>query len=74
MEHKDTFTLKEGSEFIELNKLLKLKSIAQTGGHAKIMISNGEVALNGKIEYQIRKKLKPGDVVKIDDLTLIIEA
>jgi len=73
MENKDTFTLKEGSEFIELNRLLKFKSIAQTGGHAKILIVDGEVTVNGEVEYQIRKKLRSGDVVSIDEHVIRIE-
>lgn len=32
------FELKEGQEFIQLNNLLQVKQIAQTGGHAKILI------------------------------------
>lgn len=52
------------SEYIELAKLLKLLSIAETGGHAKIMIEAGEVLLNGKTEFRKRAKLRPGDLVE----------
>lgn len=68
----DTFKLKEGEEFIELNKLLKLKSIAQTGGHAKVMVTEGEVSVNGEVETQIRKKLRAGDVVTVDIMSITI--
>ncbi len=69
----DTFTLKEGEEFIELNKLLKFKSIAQTGGHAKIMVTEGEVSVNGAVETQVRKKLRSGDKVAVGDVLISVE-
>ena len=53
------------SEYIELVKLLKLLRIAQTGGHAKILVENGEVFLNGKQEFRKRAKLRPGDEVDV---------
>ena len=62
-----------GSEYIELIKLLKLLHIAQSGGHAKIMVEEGEVKLNGEVEYRKRAKLRPGDVVKTSDKEIIIE-
>ncbi|MFV0267561.1 MAG: RNA-binding S4 domain-containing protein [Draconibacterium sp.] len=51
-------------DYIELNKLLKLLHIAQTGGHANIMIGEGEVFLNGEQESRKRAKLRKGDVVE----------
>lgn len=54
------------SDFIELNKLLKVLQIAQTGGHAKILIEEGLVDRNGEIEYRKRAKLIKGDVIKIE--------
>jgi len=67
------FELKEGQEFIQLNNLLQVKQIAQTGGHAKILIRNEEVTVNGDIETQVRKKLKSGDIIEIDSLRIEIK-
>jgi len=53
------------SEYIELVKLLKLLGIAETGGHAKMMVEQGEVLLNGEPEYRKRAKLRPGDQVEV---------
>ena len=55
---KDTFTLRPDDEFIELIKLLKLKNIAQSGGHAKMMVEEGSVKVNGELEFRKRKKLR----------------
>ena len=53
-----------GAEYIELIKLLKLLRIAESGGHAKIMVEDGEVKLNGVTEYRKRAKLRPGDRIE----------
>ncbi|MCR9288457.1 MAG: RNA-binding S4 domain-containing protein [Bacteroidetes bacterium] len=63
---KETFNLRPDDEYIELIKLLKIKQIAQTGGHAKIMVENGEVNVNGEQEFRKRKKLREGDVVVVE--------
>ena len=71
---EDIFTLRPMDEFVELVKLLKLRQIAQSGGHAKIMITEGEVRLNGAVEYQKRKKLRPGDIISGEGFTIKIAA
>ena len=53
------------SEYIELVKLLKLLRIAETGGHAKIMVEEGEVFLNGEREFRKRAKLRSGDEIEV---------
>lgn len=53
------------SEYIELVKLLKLLSFAETGGHAKMMVDAGDVLLNGKPEFRKRAKLRANDVIEI---------
>jgi len=69
---KDTFTLRPTDEYIELVQLLKVKDIAQSGGHAKIIVENGEVKVNGEQEFRKRNKLRPGDVVELQDLQILI--
>ena len=59
------YEFKLTSEYIELVKLLKLLRIAETGGHAKIMVEEGEVFLNGKQEFRKRAKLRSGDKVMV---------
>jgi len=62
-----------GAEFIELIKLLKLLHIAESGGHAKIMVDEGEVKLNGVVESRKRAKLRPGDKVETSGKQISIE-
>lgn len=63
-----------GAEYIELIKLLKLLRFAESGGHAKIMVEEGEVTLNGEVEYRKRAKLRPGDLVETSGKQITIEA
>ena len=60
----EEFTLTK--DFIELNKLLKHLQWAVTGGHAKILVQNGEVIRNGEVELRVRAKLVQGDVIECE--------
>lgn len=53
------------TEFIELNKFLKFENIVESGGHAKLVIADGQVRLNGKVQMQTRKKVRDGDIVEV---------
>ncbi len=61
------------SEYIELVKLLKLLRIAETGGHAKMMVEAGEVLLNGKPEFRKRAKLRANDEVEVMGIKIRIK-
>ncbi|UKN02917.1 RNA-binding S4 domain-containing protein [Paracrocinitomix mangrovi] len=67
-----TFELRDNQEFIELNKLLKVEQIAQTGGHAKILIAEGSILVNEEVENRVRRKLREGDKVAFDDIIIEI--
>jgi len=47
-----------------LDQFLKLASIAESGGHAKVMIQGGEVKVNGEVETRRRRKLVAEDVIE----------
>lgn len=66
-----TVTIRE--EFIKLDSLLKLSGIAQTGGHAKILILDGEVLVNGEICTARGKKIRPGDIVLVEETEIKVE-
>lgn len=52
-------TIKE--DFIRLDALMKLSDIVVTGGHAKMVIQNGEVKVNGEVCTMRGKKMREGD-------------
>ena len=54
------------SEFIPLCDLLKSTGLCQTGGHAKMVIAQGEVLVDGVVETRKRCKIKTGQVVEFN--------
>lgn len=70
MEYKK-ISVKE--DFIRLDSAIKLASLVSTGGHAKIVIQNGEVKVNGEICTQRGKKLHSGDKVEYNSNGFVIE-
>ncbi|MBO5167851.1 MAG: RNA-binding S4 domain-containing protein [Phascolarctobacterium sp.] len=64
------------TEYISMDKLLKFSGIADTGGQAFMMVEDGIITLNGVLVTEKRKKVRPGDVVNIDnqvELTVVQE-
>ncbi len=59
-------------DYIELIKLLKLLSIAESGAQAKLMVESGEVIRNGDLENRKRAKIIKGDKIEIFDLEIEI--
>lgn len=60
-------------EFIRLDSALKLAGFVSTGGHAKIVIQDGEVKVNGQICTMRGKKLRSGDTAEFEGNTLVIK-
>jgi ribosome-associated protein len=56
--------IKITTDFIKLDSFLKLSGSVSTGGHAKIVITSGEVKVNGEICTMRGKKLRLGDTVE----------
>ena len=67
-----TFHLRPGDDYVELTALLKLRSVVQSGGHAKIIIEQGLVRVNGEVESRRRRKLRPGDSVEAEGTTIVV--
>lgn len=57
--------IKVNPPFIKLEQFLKFGNIAETGGMAKLMISDGIVEVNGEVCLMRGKKLYDGDKVSI---------
>ena len=54
-------------DFIRLDSLLKLSGIAETGGHAKIIVQNGDVKVNGEVCTMRGKKMRKGDIAEFEN-------
>ena len=51
-------------EPVELYKILKFEGMVASGGEAKLVIAEGLVWVNGKIETRKRKKIMSGDTIR----------
>lgn len=71
---KENKTVYIDTDFIKLDSLLKLCDIAQTGGHAKIIIQDGAIEVNGEICEQRGRKIKPGDQVRFENTVYTVES
>ena len=60
-------------EFIELNVLLKLLGLVPSGGAAKGLVAGGAVTVDGVTETRIRRKLRPGQLVRLAGEEIRIE-
>ena len=70
MEYKK-ISIKE--EFIRLDSAMKLADMVNSGGHAKIVIQNGEVKVNGEVCLMRGKKLHRGYKAEFENSGFIIE-
>jgi len=63
----------EGREFIELNNLLKVTGLCESGGLAKKLIADGLVTVDGEVELRKRCKIRAGQQVAFgeDQITVI---
>lgn len=64
-EHQE-FVLK--GDYIRLDDLLKNVGVVMTGGHAKIVIQEGEVKVNGEVCTMRGKKLRQGDNAEFEGI------
>jgi len=59
-------------EYIKLGQALKAANMVESGVMAKMVIKDGLVKVNGRVETQRGKKLVDGDVVSFEWETIII--
>ncbi len=60
-------------EPVELYKIPKFEGMAASGGEAKLVIAEGLVLVNGKVETRKRKKIVAGDIIEFGQDTIRIE-
>ncbi len=61
-------------EFVELNQLLKLVGLCDSGGAGKMMVADGGVKVDGKQELRKTAKIRAGQQVSVGDLRISVEA
>ena len=60
------------TDHIKLDSFLKLVNIVGSGGEAKMIIADGQVAVNGETETRRGRKLYPGDRVSLEDHVFMV--
>jgi ribosome-associated protein len=59
-------------DMIRLAQFLKVAGVIDSGGEAKLLIADGDVTVNGEVEFRRGRQLRAGDVVGIDGQLLRI--
>ncbi|GAB1595324.1 RNA-binding S4 domain-containing protein [Lysobacter claricitrinus] len=52
-------------EFVELNQLLKLVGLCDSGGAGKQVVASGAVNVDGAVELRKTAKIRAGQVVRV---------
>jgi ribosome-associated protein len=61
-------------EFIELNQLLKLTGVCDSGGAGKALVAEGVVSVDGQVESRKTAKIRAGQMVKLGDVEIRVLA
>jgi ribosome-associated protein len=56
----------DGHDYIELHSLLKVTGLCESGGVAKLLISDGLVQVDGAVETRKRCKIRTDQIVNFD--------
>nr|WP_298122036.1 RNA-binding S4 domain-containing protein [uncultured Pseudoxanthomonas sp.] len=67
------FDLDPPHDYVELNQLLKLAGIADSGGQGKAIVASGEVTVDGEAELRKTAKIRAGQVVRIGDTEIRVQ-
>ena len=54
-------------EHVELNQLLKLVGLADSGGQGKAIVASGDVMVDGVVELRKTAKIRAGQIVRVGD-------
>jgi len=61
-------------DFIELNQLLKLAGLCDSGGAGKALVASGVVHVDGQVETRKTCKIRAGQRVEVGDTRIEVAA
>lgn len=59
-------------DFVELNQLLKLAGLCESGGAGKQLVASGSVRVDGQREDRKTAKIRVGQVVRMGDVEILV--
>lgn len=62
------------SEYVELNQLLKMSGLCDSGGQGKALVAEGVVSVDGQVELRKTAKIRAGSVVTLGDVSITVLA
>ncbi|MGN7919036.1 MULTISPECIES: RNA-binding S4 domain-containing protein [Lysobacter] len=68
------FELDAQHEHVELNQLLKLVGLCDSGGAGKAMVASGVVRVDGQVELRKTCKIRAGQTVACEGVTIEVVA
>jgi ribosome-associated protein len=57
-------------DHVELNQLLKLAGLCDSGGAGKAIVASGAVSVDGTVELRKTCKIRAGQVVTVEDVEI----
>ena len=60
-------------EYVELNQLLKLVGLCDSGGIGKQIVASGVVRVDGQQELRKTAKIRSGQSVQVDDVEISVD-
>jgi len=64
------FELDPGHDYVELNQLLKLTGLCDSGGAGKAIVASGAVRVDGQVELRKTCKIRVGQTVQLQGVTI----
>ena len=61
-------------DFVELNQLLKLVGLCDSGGAGKQLVASGVVQVDGATELRKTAKIRTGQQIRVDDVVIRVIA
>lgn len=63
--NKKTIKIRIETNYVQLQQLLKLTDLIDSGGQAKIYLNENKVLVNGELENRRGRKLYPKDIIEV---------
>lgn len=61
-------------DYVELNQLLKLVGLCDSGGQGKLIVASGAVYVDGQQELRKTCKIHAGQLVQLEDVEIHVVA